>query len=131
MKSSNENGNVQLAPVRPRTDIFENEHEIVLAFEMPGVDQASLEVTWTDDLLIVRGTPVEPDLAGWRAEWAEFELGPYERSIRVTKPIERDAIRATIQNGSLRIVLPKVKPRSNRIQVQAAPASGPAEPPSA
>lgn len=111
--------------VRPRTDVLETEGRIELVLEMPGVDQASVEVTWTEDVLTVRGTPArEPDAgwraAGWRTEWSEFELRPYERALRITSPIERDSIQASIQDGLLWIVLPKRKPRSSKIEVTAA-----------
>ena len=110
-----------VATTRPRTDVFESENEIVLVLEMPGTDESSIEVLWTGDVLTVRGTPArETPPEGWRAEWSEFELRPYERSIRVSKPIDRDAIQASIKNGCLRVVLPKLKPRSNRIEVQSA-----------
>ena len=106
--------------IRPRTDVFETEQEIELVLEMPGVDQGSVEVTWTEDVLTVRGTTAREPLEGWRAEWSEFELRPYERTLRITSPIERDAIQASIQDGLLRIVLPKRKPRSSKIEVTAA-----------
>ena len=80
--------------IRPRTDVFETEQEIELVLEMPGVDQGSLEVTWAADVLTVRGTPAREPLAGWRTDWSEFELRPYERALRITTPIERDSIQA-------------------------------------
>lgn len=106
--------------VLPRTDVLENEDAVVLIADMPGVGEDSIEVTLTEDVLTLRGRPAEPSSDGWTLESAEFELPDYERTFRLATEIETEKIAAVIQNGCLRVTLPKRRPRKNRIEVRPA-----------
>jgi HSP20 family molecular chaperone IbpA len=104
----------------PRTDVRETDEAIILTADMPGADESSLELTLQDDLLVLRGKPLPTPGDGWKLEWAEYELCDYERSFRLVTEIDREAIQATMRNGTLRVVLPKKKPRTSRIEVRSA-----------
>jgi len=104
--------------VLPRTDIIETEESVILVADVPGAGDDSIELTLTEDVLTLRGHPVEPVLEGWKPERTEFELPDYERTFRLATEIDRAGIQATIQNGSLRVTLPKKKPKTNRIEVR-------------
>ncbi len=111
--------------VMPSTDVFETDEAVTLAADMPGADESSIELTLTEDVLTLRGRPVElapGDPSGaedaWKLEWAEYLLPDYERTFRLATDIDRDRIAATIQEGTLRVTLPKRKPATNRIEVR-------------
>lgn len=105
----------------PRTDIFENENEIVLLAEMPGVDENTLDITLDKDILTLSGRVSMPAPEGCRLTYAEYRTGDYERSFRLSDLIDRDSISATIKNGVLRLVLPKgAGSRVKKITVQPA-----------
>jgi HSP20 family protein len=104
----------------PRTDVRETDEAVILITDMPGADESSLELTLQEDLLVLRGRPLPSRSAGWKLEWAEYALPDYERSFRLLTEIDRDAIQATIRNGTLRVVLPKKQPRTSKIEVRSA-----------
>jgi len=93
----------------PDFDDFEREREIVVVAEMPGVRRDAVDVNLEDDELRISGRVDEPALEGHELAYAEYEIGDYERTFRITGGIDSEGIDATMKNGVLRIVLPKSK----------------------
>lgn len=93
----------------PRTDIFEREKEIVVMAEMPGVKRDAVDVNLETDELRISGRVDETAIEGHELAYAEYEVGDYERTFRITGGIDADKIDATMKNGVLQIVLPKSK----------------------
>ena len=104
--------------LRPRTDVLETADALILVADLAGVDDGSVELSLTDDVLTLRARPGAPAPEGWRAVWSEITLGDYERRLRLSAEIDGDAIAATIQQGRLQVTLPKRRPRSSRIEVK-------------
>jgi len=106
--------------LRPRTDVIETAEALILVADLCGVDETSLELSLSDDVLTLRAKPVTSAPQDWQPVWAEFELpDAYERSFRLAAEIDREDIGATIQKGRLRVTLKKRQPRSSRIPVRA------------
>lgn len=105
--------------VRPRTDVFETPEALVLVADVPGADADSIELSLQDEVLVLRARSVQTSPEGWQPIGAEFELPDYERSFRLEVEIEREGLAASLHGGRLRVVLPKRKPRTERIPVQA------------
>lgn len=92
----------------PDVDIMENEKEIVLIADMPGVDEKSVNVTLEDDVLRLEGCVARRSGgSGYRAELLEYGVGNYERSFKILSDVDRSAVEAKVGNGVLRVVLPK------------------------
>jgi len=97
---------------------------LILVADLPGVDEGSVELSLADGVLTLRAKPVaanaSPSNASeWKAVWSEFTLVDYERRFRLSAEIDGEAIAASIQQGRLRVTLPKRRPRANRIEVKA------------
>jgi HSP20 family protein len=98
----------------PRVDIYETDDQIVLAADVPGVDQDSVEITLEKSLLTVNGY-VEPEAPeGYDIAYAEYDVGDFERSFRLSNQIDQEKIKATVKDGVLRLVLPKIGPAKTR-----------------
>lgn len=95
----------------PRTDIYERENEIVVMAEMPGVrpDAVDVALDLEADELRIAGRVNQVAIEGHELAYAEYEIGDYERTFRITGGIDAEHIDATMKNGVLRIVLPKSK----------------------
>lgn len=93
----------------PEVDIFETELEITLLADMPGVAADDVTIDLRDDVLTLSGEvkpwegPEETDLV------VEFEIGKYYRRFTLSDVIDRDKIDAKLENGVLRLTLPKAK----------------------
>lgn len=103
--------------VAPSVDIYENQDEILLLADMPGVGTEDLQVRIDKDVLHVEGKKsFDEDQKGLLS----CELVPcaYTRSFSIPKTIDGDKISASLDRGVLTVHLPKresVKPR--QIQV--------------
>jgi HSP20 family molecular chaperone IbpA len=107
----------QRAWVAPRVDIYENDNEVLLLADVPGVDRDGLTIDLDKDQLTLEGR-VEERAPG-QALGREFQALDYRRSFIVPSGIDATRIAAELSNGVLSLHLPKseaLKPR--QIQVK-------------
>lgn len=104
----------------PRTDIYESGEAITIVTDMPGVDENSLDITLEKGVLTINGY-TEPELPeGYALTYAEYEIGDYQRSFKLSNEIDQEGIQATLKDGVLRLVLPKVGPaQARKIEIKA------------
>ncbi len=104
----------------PRTDIYEDGEMITIVADMPGVDENAVEIILEKGILTINGY-VEPELPeGFALSYAEYEIGDYQRSFKLSNQIDQENIQATVKDGVLRLSLPKVGPaKMRKIAVQA------------
>lgn len=93
----------------PRTDIYEAGDEIILALDLPGINENAIEITLDKNILNVKGFAQMKDFNEYSLTFAEYETGDYERSFRVSDAIEKDKIEAEYRDGVLRLTLPKAE----------------------
>jgi HSP20 family protein len=108
----------------PPIDIFETEEGLVLHADLPGVSIKTLELQVQDNKLTLFGRvrPVVPPEA--RTVHEEYGVGDFLRSFILSDEVDHERITATMNNGVLKVVLPKApKPKSRRIEVNAEPTS--------
>jgi HSP20 family protein len=92
----------------PAMDIAEQENEYVAIAELPGVKKEDIKITFENDLLTVQGERKPyaiPEEA--RVLLNEMRVREFSRSIRIPVGIDVNNISAELENGILRIVLPK------------------------
>ncbi len=89
----------------PRVDIYEEEKEVVILADMPGVKAEDVEINLEKDILSLTGhLPITADS---KPEYAEYGVGDYERHFTISRDIDREKIGAEMKNGVLTITLPK------------------------
>lgn len=104
---------------QPAIDIYETEKAIVVRVELAGVQRSDLRVSVDADwlrILGVRKPPTETEVQ--RLHQMEIPCGPFERSIQISVPFERDRVAAHLEEGVLRVTLPKRLPVQRRIQIE-------------
>lgn len=102
----------------PAVDIFESEDDVTVIAEMPGVTADEIEVTLEDDVLTLRGRNKTEESSG-KILLQEYEPGNYQRRFTVAETIDQEKIKASMNNGMLRITLPKAEPaKPRKIEVQ-------------
>lgn len=92
----------------PAMDIAERENEYVAIVELPGVKKEDVKITFENDLLTVQGQRKPytiPEEA--RVLLNEMRVREFSRSIRIPVGIDVNNISAELENGILRVVLPK------------------------
>jgi len=102
----------------PRMDIYETDDSIVLLADIPGADENSVDITIEKNVLTISALVDQNPPEGYELTMAEYEVGDYQRSLRLPDLVERENIQATIKDGVLRLVLPKQQAaRARKIQV--------------
>lgn len=104
----------------PNVDIFETDREIILMADIPGVKSQDLNIDLRDDTLTFTGevkpiySPEEEDIL------VEYEVGTYYRQFTLAEVVDQSEIDAALNDGVLRLTLPKVeKAMPRKITVKA------------
>lgn len=100
----------------PVVDVSENEREVVVEAELPGMKKDEIDIQWNDGTLVLSGErkiehAAEP---GARFHRMERQYGAWRRAFQFEIPIDASRVSADYQNGVLTIRLPKseaAKPR--------------------
>jgi HSP20 family molecular chaperone IbpA len=102
----------------PAVDIFENAKEIKILADMPGVESNNVDIDLRDNQLTIVGRvePVEKEKEV--SLYKEFNWGDYFRQFSLSNVIDQAKITAKMDNGVLRLVLPKVeKAKPQKVKV--------------
>jgi len=109
-----------LATFHLPVDIRETENGYMIEAPVPGFNPEDVEITFSDGVLTINAThreeKEEPEGQYLRREIA---FGNYQRRIALPGDVQADGIRATFDNGVLRVEVPRApRPEPRRIQVQ-------------
>ncbi len=100
----------------PPMNIAEDDNNIYVVMELPGVDVKDIDLTVADKSLILKGERKVEDVEYIRQE---RPTGYFQRIINLNVDVIRDNIKAKMKDGVLEIVLPKaeeVKPKKIQIE---------------
>jgi HSP20 family protein len=93
----------------PAVDIFETEREITMLADMPGVATDDVKIDLQDDVLTLAGDVQPWEGPGESDVLIEFEIGRYYRQFTLSEVIDQNKIEAKLENGVLRLNLPKAE----------------------
>jgi len=104
----------------PAVDILENANELIVLADMPGVESKNVDIDLRDNQLTITG---KVDAAEGEKEvslYKEFNWGDYFRQFTLSDVIDQGKITAKMEDGILRLTLPKVeKVKPQKIKVTA------------
>lgn len=104
----------------PRVDIVEDAEGLELLVDLPGADESRVSVTLEKNVLKIEALIEPPRYEGFRLVSAEYGVGDFSRSFNLSEEIDRDRIQARLQDGVLRLNLPKAEPaKARKIVIQA------------
>jgi HSP20 family protein len=106
----------------PSLDVVERADAYVISAELPGVDPATVDISFENNTLTLSGTKqpsvVAQEKDELRVYTAERLSGSFERAVRLPEYVEGDKIEATYTNGVLTITVPKAQAaRARKIQI--------------
>jgi len=93
----------------PDVDIFENDKEITLLADMPGVASEDIAIDLNDNVLSISGEVKPFEEKDESDVLIEFEIGRYSRQFTLSEVIDQGKIEAKHQDGVLRLTLPKAE----------------------
>ena len=103
----------------PAVDIFEEDGNITVLADMPGVKPDKLTIDLHDNVLTMTGDAEEAEGEDEEELIREYHVGRYYRQFTVSDNIDQDKIEANLTDGVLRLVLPKAeasKPKQIKVK---------------
>lgn len=103
----------------PDVDIYETQNALVVVADIPGASSENVDIDLRDDTLTIKAT-VETYGQDERPVLTEYEIGDYYRQFTLGRSIDQSRIEASIKDGVLTLILPKVeKAKPRKIAVKA------------
>jgi len=105
----------------PPADVYEDEHNVVLKVEVPGIDEKDIDVRVENNVLTVHGErKVDKEEKEENFRRIERQYGSFTRTFTLPSTVDAERIQADYDKGILKIVLPKkaeAKPKSIKVNV--------------
>jgi HSP20 family protein len=105
----------------PPVDVYEDEHNITLKIEVPGIDQKDIDVHIQNNTLTVYGErKLEKEEKEENFRRVERHYGSFTRSFTVLDSVDPEQISAHYDKGVLKIILAKkaeAKPKRIKVNV--------------
>nr|AAN74534.1 chloroplast low molecular weight heat shock protein HSP26.2 [Agrostis stolonifera var. palustris] len=100
-------------------DIMEDDKEVKMRFDMPGLSRDEVKVMVEDDTLVIRGEHKkeagEGQGDGW---WKERSVSSYDMRLSLPDECDKSQVRAELKNGVLLVTVPKTETERKVIDVQ-------------
>ena len=92
----------------PSTDFADNEDEVTVSMELPGVDPNDVDINICGDRLTVRGEKKpEKEEKKKNYHYVERHYGGFHRTVQLPSGVDPEKIDATFKNGVLSISIAK------------------------
>ena len=109
--------NRAVGEIRSPWDIKEDEKELKMRFDMPGLSKEEVKVYVEDDMLVIIGEHKE-EKEGGEESWSSRSSSSYNTRLLLPDNCEKDKIKADLKNGVLFISIPKEEVERKVIDVQ-------------
>src|ERR1700682_2909885 len=105
----------------PPVDVYEDEHNITLKIEVPGIDEKDIDVRGENNTLTVHGErKFEKEEKEENFRRVERQYGSFTRSFTLPTTVDAEKVSATYDKGILKISLAKkaeAKPKQIKVNV--------------
>lgn len=114
-------GERMFSPWHPAVESYVKEGKLILKAELPGVDPKELEVSVTEDELVIKGErKSEKDEKEKDYSYKEISYGSFERRFTLPTGAKLDDVKASFTNGVLEISIPVPElPKARKIEIEA------------
>jgi HSP20 family protein len=110
----------------PAVDVYEDEHNITLKIEVPGIDEKDIDIRVENNLLTVHGErKFEKEEKEENYRRVERQYGSFTRSFNLPTTVDAENISADYDRGVLKVKLVKkaeAKPKQIKVNVGSAKA---------
>ena len=109
----------------PAVDVYEDEHQVTLKIEVPGIDEKDIDVRVENNTLTVHGErKIEKEEKEENYRRVERQYGSFTRTFTLPQTVDSESVSANYDKGVLKIALPKkaeAKPKQIKVSVGSAP----------
>jgi HSP20 family protein len=105
----------------PPVDVYEDEHNVTLKIEVPGIDEKDIDVRIENNVLTVHGErKLEKEEKEENFRRVERQYGSFTRTFTLPNTVDSEKVSANYDKGILKIGLPKkaeAKPKQIQVNV--------------
>ena len=105
----------------PPVDVYEDEHQVTLSIEVPGIDEKDIDVRVENNVLTVHGErKFEKEQKEENFRRVERQYGSFTRSFTLPNTVDTEGIQAGYSKGILKIQLAKkaeAKPKQIKVNI--------------
>jgi HSP20 family protein len=105
----------------PPVDVYEDEHNVTLKIEVPGIDEKDIDVRIENNTLTVHGErKFETEEKEENYRRVERQYGSFTRTFTLPQTVEQESVQADYDKGVLKIKLAKkqeAKPKQIKVNV--------------
>src|SRR5437660_4629353 len=105
----------------PPVDVYEDDHNITLKIEVPGIDEKDIDVRIENNTLVVHGErKFEKEEKEENFRRVERQYGSFTRSFTLPNTVDAERVQANYEKGILKVQLAKkaeAKPKQIKVNV--------------
>ena len=105
----------------PAVDVYEDEHQVNLKIDVPGIDEKDIDVRVENNTLTVHGErKIEKEEKEENYRRVERQYGSFTRTFTLPTTVDSEKVSATYDKGVLKVALPKkaeAKPKQIKVNV--------------
>jgi HSP20 family protein len=105
----------------PPVDVYEDEHNVTLKIEVPGIDEKDIDVRIENSVLTVHGErKFEKEEKEENFRRVERQYGSFTRTFNLPTTVDAEKVSAHYDKGILKVALPKkaeAKPKQIKVNV--------------
>jgi HSP20 family protein len=103
----------------PAIDVAENENQMVITAELPGLTREQVDLEISDDVLTIRGEKKETkEEKTDRMHVVERSYGSFERAFSLPRYLDAQNTKAKFENGVLTVTIPKLEQqKGHKVQI--------------
>ena len=107
----------------PAVDVYEDEHNVALKIDVPGIDEKDIDVRIENNTLTVQGErKIEKEEKEQNYRRVERQYGGFTRTFNLPPTVDAEKVQADYDKGVLTITLPKkaeAKPKQIKVNIGA------------
>ena len=105
----------------PPVDVYEDEHNVSLKIEVPGIDEKDIDLRIENNVLTVHGErKFEKEEKEENFRRVERQYGSFTRTFTLPNTVDSEKVSANYEKGILKVTLPKkaeAKPKQIKVNV--------------
>ncbi len=105
----------------PAVDVYEDEHNIVLKIEVPGIDEKDIDIRLENNTLTIHGErKIEKEEKEENYRRVERQYGSFTRTFTLPNTVDTENVQANYDKGVLKVQLAKraeAKPKQIKVNV--------------
>jgi HSP20 family protein len=107
-----------LSRFTPRVDVIEEDEDVRIDVEAPGMSADDLTVTIDERSVVIRGEKKPEKRESKGIHRAERAFGAFRRVVPLPVEVDKDAAEATFKNGVLTIIIPKSHDAGRKVPIR-------------